>query len=304
MNKDSNTGSILFGGVDTAKYHGDLVVLPIQPSSSATYSDFTVSLSSVSFLDVNGKTAMSQPGLALPVILDSGTTITYLPDNVLNPIISGVGAINNDALGGLIVPCSLGCSSATFNFGFGGNGGPSIAVSLAELVLPIFFDDGSQPAFKNGQTICSFGMASGGEGPFLFGDTFLRSAYVVYDLTNNQVGIAQTNYNATSANVVEITGSSIPGASATATGAAVTQTFSGHPQQTLPATRKAGSQATGAFPSPTFSFGSCATSINKNSGKPSSAVAVVPPRTGAMTALTGLACLVSIVFGGSLVFIL
>ena len=238
---------------------------------------------------------MSQNNLQLPVILDSGTTLTYLPDSVLNPIISGIGAINSEELGGLVVPCSQACSSATFNFGFGGNGGPSIAVSFAELVYPLYLEDGSVPTLENGKTICGFGMASGGPGPYLFGDTFLRSAYVVYDLTNNQIGIAQTNYNATDSNIVEISGSSIPGASSTASGAAVTQTYLGHPQETLPATRKAGSQ-TGVFPSPTFSLGSCATGSGKNS-----AAAVVPPRIDAMTVMTGLICFVSMIFGGSLV---
>ena len=242
---------------------------------------------------------MSQDNLQLPVILDSGTTLTYLPDSILNPIMSGIGAINSEELGGLVVPCSQACSSATFNFGFGGSGGPSIAVSFAELVDPLYLEDGSQPTLQNGETICSFGMASGGPGPYLFGDTFLRSAYVVYDLDNNQIGIAQTNYNATNSNVVEISGSSIPGASSTASGAAVTQTYLGHPQETLPATRKAGQQ-TGGFPSPTFSLGSCATGSSKNSGK-NAAAAVVPPRIDAMTVMTGLICLVSMVFGGSLV---
>jgi hypothetical protein len=36
------------------------------------------------------------------------------------------------------------------------------------------------------------------------GDTFLRSAYLVYDLENNEISIAQTNFNSTSNNVVEI----------------------------------------------------------------------------------------------------
>jgi hypothetical protein len=36
------------------------------------------------------------------------------------------------------------------------------------------------------------------------GDTFLRSAYVVYDLTNDRVAMAQSLMNATRSNVVEI----------------------------------------------------------------------------------------------------
>ena len=38
----------------------------------------------------------------------------------------------------------------------------------------------------------------------MLGDTFLRSAYVVYDLSNNQISLAQTDFNATKSNVMEI----------------------------------------------------------------------------------------------------
>tara|TARA_R110002060_G_scaffold34400_4_gene45282 strand:- start:173 stop:625 length:453 start_codon:yes stop_codon:yes gene_type:complete len=38
----------------------------------------------------------------------------------------------------------------------------------------------------------------------LLGDTFLRSAYVVYDMPNLQLGIAQANPNATESNIVEL----------------------------------------------------------------------------------------------------
>jgi len=38
----------------------------------------------------------------------------------------------------------------------------------------------------------------------VLGDTFLRSAYVVYDLSNNEISLAQTNFNATKSNVMEI----------------------------------------------------------------------------------------------------
>ena len=41
-------------------------------------------------------------------------------------------------------------------------------------------------------------------GGSILGDFFLRSAYVVYDLENNLVGIAQTNMNSSSSNVLEV----------------------------------------------------------------------------------------------------
>ena len=255
-----------------------------------------MALSTVSFIDAAGKTAFSADNLALPAILDSGTTATYLPDNIVNPILSGVGATNNAELG-LIVPCSLSASPANLTFTFGGNGGPTISVPLSEFVTPIDTDDGEPLKYK-GETICGFGLMSSETGPILFGDTFLRSAYVVYDLTNNQIGIANTNFNATSTAVAEISGSNIPSASTTATAVAVTQTYTGHPQETLQATLSGGSnvQATGKG-TPTFNLGASATG---NSGK-GAAPALGAPRIEAVTVLTGLVCLLSVVFGGSLV---
>lgn len=293
------TGNILFGGIDTAKFHGSLIVLPVQKSSNDSYTDFTVALTSVSVIDAAGKTAFSQDKLALPVILDSGTTITYLPDDIVNPITSGVGAINDNELG-MILPCSVGNSAANLSFAFGGAGGPSIAVPMGEFVTPIYLQDGSQPTFRDGSgTVCGFGLMSSGTGPILFGDTFLRSAYVVYDLTNNQIGIAPTNFNATTANVVEISGSEIPSATATATGVAVTQTYTGHPQVTIAPTKKGGSQASGAQGSPMFNLGASATG-NSGGGK-GAAVTFGPPKIEAVTFITGMVCLISLIFGSSLV---
>lgn len=80
---DSDSGSILFGGVDTEKYEGDLSVLPIQiDSKSGDISSFTVALSGISISNKAGKSLYSRTSLAIPVILDSGTTSSYLPGTV------------------------------------------------------------------------------------------------------------------------------------------------------------------------------------------------------------------------------
>jgi hypothetical protein len=39
---------------------------------------------------------------------------------------------------------------------------------------------------------------------YILGDTFLRSAYVVYDLTHNEIGFAQANFGSTTSNIVEL----------------------------------------------------------------------------------------------------
>lgn len=128
---DSPTGSILFGGIDRAKFQDRLVVLPVQSSSNDSYPDFSVTLSSLSLVDATRKTAFSQTNLALPVVLTCGDPATYLPDSIVNPIISGVGA-TNDADFGPVVPCALNSSQANFSFGFGGSGGLAITVPIGE----------------------------------------------------------------------------------------------------------------------------------------------------------------------------
>ena len=51
----------------------------------------------------------------------------------------------------------------------------------------------------------------------MLGDSFLRSAYVVYDLEQNEISIAQTQFNGGADDVREITrGNNVPGATAVA----------------------------------------------------------------------------------------
>lgn len=40
---------------------------------------------------------------------------------------------------------------------------------------------------------------------YILGDTFLRSAYVVYDLARNEISLAQTVFNSTENNIIELT---------------------------------------------------------------------------------------------------
>jgi hypothetical protein len=67
-----------------------------------------------------------------------------------------------------------------------------------------------------------FGIAPTGAGTSVLGDTFLRSAYVVYDLDNNEISLAQSAFNATTSNVIEITSAGVPGASAVSNPVAAT----------------------------------------------------------------------------------
>lgn len=254
-------------------------------------------MSSLVVANSSGGTQYSKTNLAVPVILDSGTTLTYLPDQYANDIIGGVGAIN-DKNYGYVVPCSLGGDGATFTFQFGGASGPSIVVGMSEFVLPIVTQSsGPAPTAADGSALCQFGINPAGNSPNLFGDTFLRSAYVVYDLENEQIGLANTNFNATSSNIKEFSDSTIPGASAAPSNAVVvTQTFSGH----LLATTAQAATGTGTITGPatgTFVLGS-------STAKSTAMRTFGSPKVDMAMVVVGCVGVASFVFGTSLVLLL
>jgi hypothetical protein len=221
----SSTGSIIFGGVDSAKYRPPLIALPLQPdSSSHTVDSFTVALSGVSGTGSSGNTtSFTADSFVLPVVLDSGTTITYLDDATTGAIYDAFGVLQ-DSAGDALIDCALKQSSASISFAFGGAGGPVIKVGLDQLIFDVDSGGFGPTSDSPFGSTCAFGIQSG-SGPdlFLLGDSFLRSAYVVYDLDNNEVALAQTDFEASTSSVVAVPAKaeSIPGVSRTASAATV-----------------------------------------------------------------------------------
>lgn len=216
---DASTGSILFGGIDTEKYHGDLTKINIvSPDGGKTFTELAVQLFSVAASSSSGTDTLSTTQDTLVAVLDSGTTLTYLPQDMAEEAWKEVGASFNDELGIAVVPCSVGNINGFFSFTFAGPNGPKINVTLSELVLDLF-SGGPAPQFSSGpnkgQSICEFGIQNTTDAPYLLGDTFLRSAFVVYDLVNNEIAIAPTNFNSTQTNVVAFASSGAPIPSAT-----------------------------------------------------------------------------------------
>ncbi|KAI0969254.1 aspartic-type endopeptidase [Xylaria arbuscula] len=207
---DASRGSILFGGVDTAQYTGDLQTLPIQ-ANGGVYSEFLITLTALTL----GNTTVAE-NQALAVLLDSGSSLTYLPDELVDIIYEQVDAQYDSSAGAAYVPCSLASNTSlsTLDFTFSS---PTISVDMGELVLDLVTSNGGRPTFNDGTEACLFGVAPAGDGTNVLGDTFLRSAYVVYDIDNNQISLAQTKFNASTSAVQEIpTGTSIPGATVVA----------------------------------------------------------------------------------------
>jgi len=206
----SVSGSILFGGVDTSKYTAPLLGLPIVGTNSSNYAKIdrlAVEFTGLSLSDEKGTTPLGG-SFVLPAILDSGTTEAMLPPDMVQEIWNTAGVVTDPALPAPLIACNLGKASASYIFAFGGDSGPKINVSLSQLVTPL-----PGLTFKDGSPACKFGIDKSPDGSIVLGDSFLRSAYVVYDLDNKVIAMAQTNLNGGPANIQEISGTSLPGVS-------------------------------------------------------------------------------------------
>lgn len=201
----AHTGSILFGGVNTEKYRGELQTLPIQ-TVNGDYSEFIIALTGVSYNEGSDRHSYSSEVLPAAVLLDSGSSLTYLPNAIVQDIYDDLDVVYEPSGGVGYVPCSLAQKDISITYTFST---PSITVGIDELVL-----DAGDLRFRNGARACVFGIVPAGDSTAVMGDTFLRSAYVVYDLANNEISLANTNFNSTQDHILEIgTGEdSVPGA--------------------------------------------------------------------------------------------
>ncbi|KAI6373128.1 hypothetical protein MCOR25_003527 [Pyricularia grisea] len=225
----SPSGRILFGGIDTAKFIGALKVIPLIPDvTTKNITSFTVALSGFDIeLSNKTKTKIDLRNASNPTLLDSGTTLSYLPAAMAEKVFGMFGAVEDKNITGLTY---ISCDylqkekDMLMSFTFANDGG-TIKVPMYEMVLDVVrnlagFQAPPGLPFKD---VCLFGIQSTGqfaqqynslEGAnfTLLGDTFLRSAYVVYDLDHNQIGIAQANLNATDSKIVNLTSteSSLP----------------------------------------------------------------------------------------------
>jgi hypothetical protein len=213
----ASTGNILFGAIDTEKFVGGLTRIGVlSQSSKDDYIHFVVALTSLVASSPSGSDILTSVDLPISAVLDSGSTLTYLPHYMARQTWEQVGAVWDPTESLAVIPCSAAHAAGRFSFGFAGADGPMIDVLMDELVIDL--TDGDPPRFDfgrhKGEPMCVFGIQNQTSAPYVLGNTFLRSAYVVYDLVNNEIGLAMTDFNSTKANIVTFPshGAAIPSA--------------------------------------------------------------------------------------------
>lgn len=191
----SPTGSMLYGGVDTAKIEGSLVTLPIPPPNNAyEFQELWVTLNAASYDGIRTPNP-------LRVHLDCGAQFISLPLDFAQSVFSSLGA-QISVEGRAYVDCALAATPKPFEFEFGSADSPTIIrVPLSSMIFP---DQDKVPlTTPENVPLCVLALSFDDDTHVTLGDSFLRSAYAVFDLSNNVISLAQAKYTAES-NVVEI----------------------------------------------------------------------------------------------------
>ncbi|KAI9469822.1 MAG: aspartic peptidase domain-containing protein [Benjaminiella poitrasii] len=192
---------MILGGVDEKLYDGELLYVPVNQNvnpktNEPDYTFWSVRMSNIVLLgdgsNKNTTTSLldtSSDGNQT-VILDTGTTLSYLNKNLTDQIVRW--ATQKDSLSLDLstnmysVDCSLTEDNRTIAFLFPSSDNQAVRfeVPLKDLVLS---NDGSSSQ-------CTFGITYdfNQENTFVFGGTVLRSAYVVFDMGQKRVGLASS----------------------------------------------------------------------------------------------------------------
>lgn len=196
-NDNADYGQLLFGAVDHSKYSGDLYTLPLVNSlynkGVSTPEQLEITLDGIGLQTQKDQITLFNQ--KLPALLDSGTTITYLPRDVFEIVVSQMKA-TTDSNGMIkLKSCPSADDNAQLVFSFSG--------------VPIYVDLASFIE-KNGDK-CSVNIMAQDDDGIVLGDNFLSYAYVVYDLEDKEISIAQANFNSSKGDIEPIL-STVPGA--------------------------------------------------------------------------------------------
>lgn len=161
--KKGAPGTFDFGFVDDAKHTGPVTYVDVD--SRQGFWTFTTGGISVGGRSVSGP---------INAIADTGTTLLYLPDNIVDAYYGAVsGATNNQQQGGYTYPCNNALPDISFQIG----GGYTAVVPGSYVTYA--------PVDESGTTCFGGIQSSAGIGFNIFGDIFLKSQFVVFQGGNS-----------------------------------------------------------------------------------------------------------------------
>lgn len=225
-------GSILFGGIDTTKFTGELTTLAVQKDISSpqspTYGLYVgqdLRLTSVASI-VNGTTTQITPSnYSSTITLDSGAAGLQLPPAIYNKLITSYPVF--DFQDGPFILCKDANYSASLDITLADDNGKTVKINVptSNYVLPYYngnYNSSTPVTNDSGDEVCLFAVAPGAATDNLLGDPFIRSAYIYYNLDQHTISLAQASYDNSTSSVTAVsqgpvpsmTGSASPGSTA------------------------------------------------------------------------------------------
>jgi hypothetical protein len=171
--KDGSAGELDIGGIDKAKFTGDLFYVPLK---SESYWEITLD-----DLQMSGKSVTS----VKTAIVDSGTSLLAGPTADVKAIADAVGATSSFlAPNEYFLDCSQKTSMPNVDVSFGGK---TFTLTPDQYVIEIMGE-------------CLLGFTGidipAPRGPlWILGDIFMREYYTVFDVDNARIGVAPISRN-------------------------------------------------------------------------------------------------------------
>ncbi|CAK5280325.1 unnamed protein product, partial [Mycena citricolor] len=183
-----NNGAISFGGPDSSKYTGSLSYTPVTSTSPAD--EYWGIEQSITY----GTTSIMSRSAG---IVDTGTTLIYLPTGAYNKYQRATGAVADSATGLLRVTSAQYSSLKNLNFLIGGT---THSLTPNGQIWPRSLNSAI------GGTSGRIYLVVGDNGPagsgldFINGYAFLERFYSVFDTGNSRVGFASTSFTSATSN--------------------------------------------------------------------------------------------------------
>lgn len=180
------------GGIPDVSYDDNSwVETAIIPVWASIYTYYSIRITGFSITPPSTTPASTVPpqnftSSGQSIIVDSGTTLMYLPDRIVTYIASlfSPRATFNAQSGLYTVPCTAAAPRVGVNIG-----GRTFYISTDDL-MNRGVGAVSGPGTGAGSGICALGIQPAMGGASVLGDTWLKNVLVVFDLGANQVRIA------------------------------------------------------------------------------------------------------------------